>query len=175
MEKKFMNISKVSVNSLNSFNLMKEKSKLHVDKSASNLEKLSSTFSNLSKVYATGKRKTAVAKIWIATKGSGRIQINSKTIKDYFKRSAFIISIFHPLILLKVNKIYDVKCQVMGSGLSAQAEAIRHGISKALNQINQSFHDALKKDGLLTRDSRRVERKKYGQLKARKKFQFSKR
>lgn len=126
------------------------------------------------RVYATGKRKTAVAKVWM-TKGTGKILINGKNLADYFQRPAYKMVINQPFALLKVEDTFDVNCQVLGSGLSGQAGAIRHGISKALNEMNEEFRQALRSGGFLTRDSRKVERKKYGQPKARKKFQFSKR
>ena len=126
-------------------------------------------------IYATGKRKTAIAKVWMIKKGSGQITVNGRKITDYFKRPIYRMIINQPFDIVKENNSYDVKCQVLGSGLSGQAGAIRHGISKALNQVNDEFHTILRSGGFLTRDSRRVERKKYGQPKARKKFQFSKR
>jgi small subunit ribosomal protein S9 len=126
-------------------------------------------------VYATGKRKSAIAKVYVSVGGSGKIIINGKSIKNYFKRTVNITTVESPLYILKIQNIYDVSCFVHGSGLSGQADAIKHGISKALNEINKTFRTLLRKEGLLTRDSRKVERKKYGQPKARKKFQFSKR
>lgn len=130
---------------------------------------------NADKVYATGKRKTAVAKVWMIKKGSGIITVNGKSIIDYFKRPIYRMIINQPFDIVKAQGVYDIECQVLGSGLSGQAGAIRHGISKALNQISDEYHGTLRSGGFLTRDSRRVERKKYGQPKARKKFQFSKR
>jgi small subunit ribosomal protein S9 len=127
------------------------------------------------KIYATGKRKTAIAKVWMIKKGSGKITVNGKSIIDYFKRPIYRMIINQPFDIVKAQGVYDIECQVLGSGLSGQAGAIRHGISKALNQISDEYHGTLKSGGFLTRDSRRVERKKYGQPKARKKFQFSKR
>lgn len=127
------------------------------------------------KIYATGKRKTAIAKVWMLKKGSGKITVNGKSIIDYFKRPIYRMIINQPFDIVKAQGSYDIECQVLGSGLSGQAGAIRHGISKALNQISEEFHSTLRSGGFLTRDSRKVERKKYGQPKARKKFQFSKR
>lgn len=127
------------------------------------------------KIYATGKRKTAVAKVWMISKGSGKIIVNGKNLIDYFQRPVDRMIINQPFAIVKAEGIYDIECQVLGSGLSGQAGAIRHGISKALNQISDEFHKTLRSGGFLTRDSRKVERKKYGQPKARKKFQFSKR
>jgi len=130
---------------------------------------------DVDKIYATGKRKTAVAKVWMIKKGSGKITVNGKSIIDYFKRPIYRMIINQPFDIVKAQGVYDIECQVLGSGLSGQAGAIRHGISKALNQISDEYHGTLRSGGFLTRDSRRVERKKYGQPKARKKFQFSKR
>ena len=128
------------------------------------------------KIYATGKRKTAVAKVWMSGKGSGKIMINGNNKLDsYFQRSTHRMLINQPLVILKAQGKYDISCQVFGSGLSGQAGAIRHGISKALIKISEEFHRILRNSGFLTRDSRQVERKKYGQAKARKRFQFSKR
>ena len=126
-------------------------------------------------IYATGKRKTAIAKVWLIAKGSGQMIVNGKDIATYFKRSLCIMLINQPFEMLRIKNLYDIKCQVFGSGLSGQAGAIRHAISKALKQIDTKFHRSLRNAGFLTRDSRQVERKKYGQPKARKQFQFSKR
>ena len=139
------------------------------------MERVRSRTVSTGKIYATGKRKTAIAKVWMLNKGSGRIIVNGKSILDYFKRSTYRMLITQPFKILKTEGIYDVECQVLGSGLSGQAGAIRHGISKALNQVSDEFHRTLRSGGFLTRDSRKVERKKCGQPKARKKFQFSKR
>ena len=127
------------------------------------------------KIYATGKRKTAIAKVWMISKGSGKIIVNGKNLIDYFQRPVDRMIINQPFAIVKAEGIYDIECNVLGSGLSGQAGAVRHGISKALNQISDEFHKTLRSGGFLTRDSRKVERKKYGQPKARKKFQFSKR
>lgn len=127
------------------------------------------------RIYATGKRKTAIAKVWMLKKGSGKITVNGKGIVEYFKRPIYRMIINQPFDIVQAQNSYDIDCQVLGSGLSGQAGAIRHGISKALKQISDEFHRTLRSGGFLTRDSRRVERKKYGQPKARKKFQFSKR
>lgn len=140
------------------------------------IDKKKPTSQTIHKVYATGKRKTAIAKIWMSAKGSGKIIINrNNTLGSYFKRSTHRMLINQPFNILKLENKYDVNCQVLGSGLSGQAGAIRHAISKALMQISEEFHKVLRNSGFLTRDSRQVERKKYGQAKARKKFQFSKR
>jgi len=129
----------------------------------------------LDRVYATGKRKTAIAKVWMLKKGSGQITVNGKSVQEYFKRAIYRMIIRQPFNILKAHDSYNIDCRVSGSGLSGQAGAIRHGISKALGQISDAFRSTLKSGGFLTRDSRKVERKKYGQPKARKKFQFSKR
>lgn len=129
------------------------------------------------RIYATGKRKTAVAKVWISFVDAcpGTITINGLDVLSYFKRPVDRMIINQPLGLLKINNSYNINCQVSGSGLSGQAGAIRHGLSKALKEVDSQFHKTLRNIGFLTRDSRKVERKKYGQPKARKKFQFSKR
>ena len=124
--------------------------------------------------YATGKRKTSIAKIWLM-KGSGKILINGKDFNEYFKRSNHKMQVLRPFELINQSTHYDVKCKVSGGGLSGQAGAMVHGISKALLQIDPNLKSELKKEKLTTRDSRSVERKKYGHRKARRSFQFSKR
>ena len=124
--------------------------------------------------YATGRRKGSIAKVWVK-KGSGNIYVNGKVMNQYFKRPVHQIIVTRPLELSDVRTIYDVKCSVKGGGLSGQAGAIILGISKALISHNQDLKKNLKKDKLTTRDSRVVERKKYGHRKARRSFQFSKR
>ena len=124
--------------------------------------------------YATGKRKTAIARVFLTKGGCGKIIVNDKEDKSYFIREYHILILHHPFKAIDLNN-FDVKCTVQGGGLSSQAEAIRHGISKALCLFNQDFKTPLRSSKLLTRDSRKVERKKPGQPKARKKFQFSKR
>ena len=124
--------------------------------------------------YATGRRKSSVAKVWVK-KGSGNIFVNGKKMKDYFKRPVHQIIVTRPLEISKVSTSFDVKCNVKGGGLSGQAGAIILGISRALISHDQSLKKNLKKDKLTTRDSRSVERKKYGHRKARRSFQFSKR
>lgn len=125
--------------------------------------------------YATGKRKSAVAKVWMYSTGTGKIVVNGKNIKNYFMRETYLTDIKKPLIALNMEKKYDAICNVKGSGLTGQSGAIRLGISKALCLINIIYRSTLKSNGFLTRDSRIVERKKYGHAKARKKYQFSKR
>ena len=124
--------------------------------------------------YATGKRKNAIAKIWLK-KGSGQIYVNGKKMIEYFKRSNHQLQLLRPLEITERSSSYDVKCSVSGGGLSGQAGAITHGLSKALLQYEPGLKSALKKEKLTTRDSRVVERKKYGRRKARRSFQFSKR
>ena len=124
--------------------------------------------------YATGRRKKSIARVWVK-KGSGIIYVNGKKIIDYFKKPNLQIAIYRPLALIKRENEFDVRCSVKGGGLSGQAGAIIHGISRALVEIEPDLKPALKKEKLTTRDSRAVERKKYGHKKARKSFQFSKR
>ncbi|BDU60313.1 30S ribosomal protein S9 [Candidatus Rickettsia kotlanii] len=129
---------------------------------------------NLGKFYATGKRKNAIARVWLKV-GKGKIVVNKKTIVQYFPSETYVKTILQPFVLTKTIDQYDVICTVRGGGVSGQKGAILHGISKALDKSAPDFHAILRKGGLLTRDSRVVERKKYGQRKARKKTQFSKR
>ena len=124
--------------------------------------------------YATGKRKTAVARVWI-TPGSGQISINGTNADDYFERETSRMVMRQSLELLELTDKYDVKATVAGGGHSAQAEAMRHGIARALTSEDSERRRALKRAGYLTRDDRKKERKKYGQPGARKHFQFSKR
>ena len=124
--------------------------------------------------YATGKRKTAVARVWLMP-GDGNITINKRHIDEYLKRETAKMVIRQPLELTETLGKYDVYVNVRGGGISGQAGAIKHGISKALLEANPDFRPLLKKSGFLTRDSRVKERKKYGQPGARKRFQYSKR
>ena len=124
--------------------------------------------------YATGKRKNAVARVWIKS-GSGNLSINGKAIKDYFSRPVLNMLVHQPLELTNKKMNVDTIITVSGGGLSGQAGAIRHGISKALSLLDPNLRSILKSEGLLTRDSRIVERKKYGRRKARRRYQFSKR
>ncbi len=124
--------------------------------------------------YATGRRKQSIARVWVK-KGSGKIYVNGKEMSQYFKRPVHQISVARPLQEINVPNLYDVKCSVKGGGLSGQAGAIIHGLSRALVSIDSSLKKTLKKNKLTTRDSRKVERKKYGHRKARRSFQFSKR
>ena len=124
--------------------------------------------------YATGKRKRSVARVWLK-KGGGVININGKKMIDYFVKINLQTAVIRPLTLLKKENEFDVKCTVKGGGLSGQAGAIVNGLTKALIEFDPELKPALKKEKLTTRDSRIVERKKYGHKKARKSFQFSKR
>ena len=124
--------------------------------------------------YATGKRKDAMARVWIKP-GSGRIEVNGRALEVYFARPVLRMIISQPFEAVERKGQYDVYCTVKGGGLSGQAGALRHGISKALTLFEPSLRPLLKKGGFLTRDSRVVERKKYGRRKARRSFQFSKR
>ena len=124
--------------------------------------------------YATGRRKKSIAKVWMK-KGSGNIHVNGKKMIEYFKKQNLQMAIFRPLTLTKRENEFDVKCSVKGGGLSGQAGAITLGISRALVEFEHALKTTLKKEKLTTRDSRAVERKKYGHRKARRSFQFSKR
>jgi small subunit ribosomal protein S9 len=126
--------------------------------------------------YGTGRRKkNAVARVWICP-GNGKFTVNGKKIEEYFPRATHRLDILTPFTTCSAVNQFDIKCTVKGGGLSGQAGAIRLGIARALDNFNpEAYHALLKKDGLLTRDDRIVERKKYGQHKARKKTQFSKR
>jgi small subunit ribosomal protein S9 len=123
---------------------------------------------------ATGKRKSSIAQVFMK-QGKGDITINNKPLSRYFPYETMKMIIQQPLNLVAVGGKYDITIKVKGGGYSGQASAIRHGISKALVSVNSDFRGMLKKEGLLTRDPRVVERKKYGQKGARKRFQFSKR
>ena len=124
--------------------------------------------------YATGKRKTSIARIWLK-KGTGKIIVNGKDYDNYFKRANHKMQLLRPFEILNQATSYDVKCKVKGGGLTGQVGAMVHGISKALLMFDAGLKQTLKKEKLTTRDSRSVERKKYGHRKARRSFQFSKR
>ena len=126
------------------------------------------------RAYATGKRKDAVARVWVKP-GAGKIVINNREFEIYFSRPVLRMLIQQPLVSSNRNGQYDVECTVSGGGLSGQAGAVRHGLSKALTNFEPELRGVLKRGGFLTRDSRVVERKKYGKAKARRSFQFSKR
>ena len=126
------------------------------------------------RAYATGKRKDAVARVWVRP-GTGKITVNDRDIEVYFARPVLRLMINQPFQAAAREGQYDVVCTVSGGGLSGQAGALRHGISRALTYYEPELRSPLKKGGFLTRDSRTVERKKYGRAKARRSFQFSKR
>ena len=124
--------------------------------------------------YATGRRKKSIAKVWLK-KGSGQIHVNGKKMSEYFKKINLQISVVRPLSIVKRENEFDVRCSVKGGGLTGQAGAMILGISRALILFEPQLKTTLKKEKLTTRDSRAVERKKYGHRKARRSFQFSKR
>ncbi|WP_152045631.1 30S ribosomal protein S9 [Aureimonas psammosilenae] len=126
------------------------------------------------RAYATGKRKDAVARVWVKP-GSGKITVNNKEFEAYFARPVLQMVLQQPIVAAARDGQFDIVATVAGGGLSGQAGAVRHGISKALTYYEPGLRPVLKKGGFLTRDSRVVERKKYGKAKARRSFQFSKR
>jgi len=126
------------------------------------------------RAYATGKRKNAVARVWLKP-GGGRVTVNERPVETFFARPVLRMLIQQPLVAANRQNQYDVTCTVSGGGLSGQAGAVRHGISKALTTFEPDLRPVLKRGGFLTRDPRVVERKKYGKAKARRSFQFSKR
>lgn len=126
------------------------------------------------KIYATGKRKTAIARVWLEP-GEGKVTVNDRALQDYFGRGTSELVIQKPFELTGTRNQFDVSVNVKGGGPVGQTEAIRHGVSKALLQVNPEYKEALKKAGFLTRDSRVKERKKYGRRGARRRPQFSKR
>ena len=126
------------------------------------------------KLYGTGRRKRSIARVFLKT-GKGKILINGKNYRDYLCRDSLATIVRQPLVLLELQKSYDIIVNVNGGGLTGQAGAIRLGIARALNTINEDYRKVIKDKGFLTRDARKVERKKPGQPGARKNFQFSKR
>ena len=124
--------------------------------------------------YATGRRKKSIARVWLK-KGSGNIHVNGKKMVDYFQKANLQIAIIRPLTIVNRDKEFDVKCSVKGGGLTGQAGAIVHGLARAILLFEPELKTTLKKEKLTTRDSRAVERKKYGRRKARRSYQFSKR
>lgn len=152
-----------SLDSLNASQLDVEDAPVHVQK----LDKFG-------RAYATGKRKDAVARVWVRP-GTGKITVNDRDVEVYFARPVLRLMINQPFQAAAREGQYDVVCTVSGGGLSGQAGALRHGISRALTFYEPELRGPLKKGGFLTRDSRVVERKKYGRAKARRSFQFSKR
>ena len=151
----------------NGFNSLKEVKEIN---DAQDIPKKDS----LGRSYATGRRKDAVARVWISP-GKGKVNVNKKDLSSYFTRPVLRMIINEPFEVADREKQFDVYCTVSGGGLSGQAGAVRHGISQALTFYKPSLRPVLKKGGFLTRDSRVVERKKYGRRKARRSFQFSKR
>ncbi|THV25599.1 30S ribosomal protein S9 [Peteryoungia ipomoeae] len=129
---------------------------------------------SLGRSYATGKRKNAVARVWVKP-GSGKITINGREFRTYFARPVLQMILQQPIVAAARDGQFDIIATVTGGGLSGQAGAVRHGLSKALTYFEPGLRPVLKKGGFLTRDSRVVERKKYGKAKARRSFQFSKR
>jgi small subunit ribosomal protein S9 len=126
------------------------------------------------RAYATGRRKNAISRVWVK-RGAGKITVNGKGIEIYFARPVLRMLVQQPLVLANRATQFDIECTVTGGGLSGQAGAVRHGLSRAMTNFEPELRAMLKKAGFLTRDSRAVERKKYGKAKARKSFQFSKR
>lgn len=126
------------------------------------------------RAYATGRRKRAVARVWVKS-SDGRFAVNGRKLEDYFTRPVLQMIVRQPFEVIGQNDTYTVYCTVKGGGLSGQAGALRHGLARALDRYNPILRPLLKQAGLLTRDSRMVERKKYGRPKARRSFQFSKR
>jgi small subunit ribosomal protein S9 len=126
------------------------------------------------RAYATGRRKDAVARVWIK-RGSGKVTVNDKAIEAYFARPVLRMLVQQPVVSANRATQIDIVCTVVGGGLSGQAGAVRHGIARALTLFEPELRSLLKRGGFLTRDSRAVERKKYGKAKARRSFQFSKR
>ncbi len=124
--------------------------------------------------YSTGRRKAAVARVWVK-RGNGKITVNGKGLEEYFARPVLRMIINQPFAAIDRIGNFDINCTVVGGGLSGQAGAVRLGIAKALDEYDNTFHKPLRTGGFLTRDSRVVERKKYGHKKARRSFQFSKR
>ena len=126
------------------------------------------------RAYATGRRKNAIARVWVK-RGGGKVTVNGKALDIYFARPVLRMLVQQPLNISNRRDQIDVECTVVGGGLSGQAGAVRHGLSRAMTNFEPELRALLKKGGFLTRDSRAVERKKYGRAKARRSFQFSKR
>lgn len=124
--------------------------------------------------YGTGRRKSAIARVWIMP-GKGNIEINGKPMAAYLNRDALEIEVLKPFVATATVKGYDVKAMVKGGGIAGQADAVRHGIARALLLVNPDFRKSLKQEGLITRDPREKEAKKYGRKRARKGFQYRKR
>ena len=137
-------------------------------------DKNAKSLDSLGRSYSTGKRKSSIARVWLK-RGSGLVKINGREENKYFSSKSHRILLNQPLVLSQRKSEIDIICTVVGGGLSGQAGAIRHGIARALVQFEPGLRKNLKSKGLLTRDSRIVERKKYGKAKARRSYQFSKR
>ena len=159
-------------NKTKGFDILKTAKEIDVVEDTS--QNTSPKIDELGRSYSTGRRKNAKARVWIK-KGSGKITINNKDLVEYFARSVLQMIIVQPLEITERFSEIDVNATVIGGGLSGQAGAIRHGISRALTLFEPELRGKLKSEGFLTRDPRVVERKKYGKAKARKSFQFSKR
>lgn len=147
---------------------------LHSHLTSAKIETRKPNLDNLGRAYGTGRRKSSVARVWIKS-GKGLVTINGRAFEDYFPRPAHRTILLQPFMETKTIGNFDIICTVKGGGLTGQCGAIRHGVSRALDQFSPELHSLLSRAGYLTRDSRTVERKKYGQKKARKRFQFSKR
>ena len=145
-----------------------------MENAQSNIKKIKLKLDFKDSKYATGRRKTSVAKVWLK-KGSGKIYVNGKLYDEYFSDDNHKMQVVRPFEIINQATTYDVRCSVKGGGPTGQAGAMVHGISKALVLFDENLKKNLKKDKLTTRDSRVVERKKYGHRKARRSFQFSKR
>jgi small subunit ribosomal protein S9 len=137
-------------------------------------QKREATLDAQGRAYGTGRRKDAVARVWVKP-GTGKMTVNGRELSDYFARPVLRMVVNQPFEALDRAGAFDVYATVKGGGLSGQAGAVRHGLSRALDRFSPEFHSTLRKGGFLTRDSRVVERKKYGRAKARRSFQFSKR
>lgn len=159
---------------LQSFEELGAEAAAEEDKLAVEAPQRESQRDELGRSYATGKRKDAVARVWIKP-GSGRITVNGKEMQAYFVRPVLQMILRQPFQVVSAENLFDVNATVKGGGLSGQAGAVKHGISKALQLYEPTYRPALKAAGFLTRDARVVERKKYGKRKARRSFQFSKR
>ncbi len=149
-------------------------SELNPSAAAADLPRYEQKLDKYGRAYATGKRKNAVARVWIKP-GSGKATINGRDLEVYFARPVLRMILQQPLVIARRLGQYDLIVTVAGGGLSGQAGAVRHGLAKALTHFEPDLRPVLKKEGFLTRDSRVVERKKYGKRKARRSFQFSKR
>mmetsp|Transcript_4512 Transcript_4512/g.10208 ORF Transcript_4512/g.10208 Transcript_4512/m.10208 type:complete len:130 (-) Transcript_4512:5199-5588(-) len=129
----------------------------------------------MERINTIGRRKTSVARVYLTSSDQGEIEVNKRSLKDYFPANVFSMIVQQPLRQIETTQQYHIQANVQGGGLKGQAEAIRLAIARALCQVDTAYRPRLKKAGYLTRDSRMVERKKYGRRKARKRFQFSKR